>query len=101
MVASGMRSQIPDLYSTATDLAGAVASPLFSTTKGAMIGMQGPKDMIAMTAAETRQTPTATETGRAYTITVNAIDPRSAARSVIEAIAEWERSNGSGWRARL
>lgn len=101
MVASGMRSQIPDLYSTATDLAGAVASPLFSTAKGAMIGMQGPKDMIAMTAAETRQTPTATETGRAYTITVNAIDPRSAARSVIEAIAEWERSNGSGWRARL
>lgn len=36
--------------------------------------------------------------GNTYQITVNAIDPQSASRGVIDAIKVHERNNGTGWR---
>ena len=38
-------------------------------------------------------------TGTVINLTVNALDPRQAASSVMDALQAWERSNGSGWRA--
>jgi phage-related protein len=36
--------------------------------------------------------------GTTYNITVNALDPASASRAVVDAIRQYERRNGSGWR---
>jgi phage-related protein len=102
MVVNGIRKNIPDLYSAATDIASAVSFPLFET-KNPTLGTQTmtvQAGRIATMAADNQLGTTAVNTARNYTITVNAIDPRSASRSVMEAIAEWERSNGSGWRAK-
>jgi len=102
MVSSGMKTQIPGLRAASLDLASAISSPLLLEAKAAL-GMQDPtiEARRLLAAADTRPTAAAAGEGKTYTITVNAIDPRSAARGVMEAIAEWERSNGSGWRARL
>jgi hypothetical protein len=37
-------------------------------------------------------------TSISYQITVNALDPQSASRAVVDAIQEFERRNGKGWR---
>lgn len=102
MVTSGMKTQIPGLRAASLDLASAISSPLLLEAKSAL-GMQDPtiEARRLLAAADARPTATAADEEKTYTITVNAIDPRSAARGVMEAIAEWERSNGSGWRARL
>ena len=36
--------------------------------------------------------------GNTYTINVTAVDPKAASRAVVDAIKEYERSNGTGWR---
>ena len=43
--------------------------------------------------------PNAGGGGRAYSITVNALDPTQAGRVVVDAIREFERSNGTSWRS--
>ena len=102
MITTGMKGRVPALRAASIDLASAISSPLMMEAKTPTLGAQTPmvesRQILSM--AETRPAG-APEGGRTYTITVNAIDPRSAARGVIEAIAEWERTNGSGWRARL
>jgi len=102
MVADGMDSRILRLRAAAWGLADAVGPnsallPIIQAASG--------QTTIAPTSTPT-PVPVgvgASRTGesqpqRVYQLTVMAIDPKSAARATIEAIEEWERGNGDGWR---
>lgn len=77
----------------------------------ALVGEQGPelvnlpRGSRVNTASATRQMArslTGTGTGTAaapVTINVSSLDPKGAADAVIEAIRQYERRNGSGWRS--
>jgi phage-related protein len=67
---------------TASGLAGAVAE-----------GFEAPRLSLAGSVAASGGY------GNTYTITVNALDPQSASRGVMDAIREHERMNGNGWRS--
>lgn len=100
LIADGMRSQ-------ATVLTDSVASAVQSITPTALT-----QNVLLPTGASSDTAPAVTGTpsggrassdepkrsGNTYVLTVNAIDPRSAAASVMDAIAAWERGNGAGWR---
>jgi TP901 family phage tail tape measure protein len=87
MVSDGMTAQIPDLRS----VTGTVASAL-------QLGV----DQMVIPSLVTGSIPVATAAGggggNTYYLTVNSIDPKSAARGVMDSINEWERANGRGWR---
>jgi TP901 family phage tail tape measure protein len=88
MVSDGMTAQIPDLRS----VTGTVASAL-------QLGV----DQMVIPSLVSGSLPVAAAAGagaygNTYHLTVNALDPKSAARSVMDSINEWERTNGRGWR---
>lgn len=91
MIATGLEERIPDIQAAIGAVAQTTSSgitelpAIASTLGGAPIAMP------------TR--PAVGGGGNTYYLTVNAIDPRSAADSVMAAIGSWERSNGKGWRA--
>ncbi len=62
-----------------------------------LVGERGP-EILTMGAAGYVH-PNAGGGGRAYSITVNALDPAQAGRVVVDAIREFERSNGTSWRS--
>lgn len=88
MVSDGMSAQVPDLRA----VTGTVASALQLGVDQMVIPslVSGSVPVPAMAGAATG--------GNTYNLTVNALDPKAAARSVMDAINEWERSNGKGWR---
>jgi len=88
MVSDGMTAQIPDLKSVAGTVASAVQLGVDQMVIPSLVS--GPIPVAAMAGAGT--------SGNTYYLTVNALDPKSAARSVMDSIGEWERSNGKGWR---
>jgi phage-related protein len=88
MVSDGMTAQIPDLKSVTGTVASAVQLGVDQMVIPSLVS--GPIPVAAMAGAGTG--------GNTYYLTVNALDPKSAARSVMDSIGEWERSNGKGWR---
>lgn len=100
MIASGMRMEIPRLQSAMFDVASAATTAmtyLEAKETGGIASMTGMTSMISPLRSTTGAIATA-QPANAYYLTVNSIDPRTAADSVMAAIARWERTNGSSWR---
>jgi TP901 family phage tail tape measure protein len=98
MLADGMVDRIPELRAAITKVATTVASPeLEGMSNVTMFAtpLSAPRVGMPETAGGA---PSPAGQRATYNLTVNALDPRSAASAVIEAIAAWERSNGAGWR---
>jgi phage-related protein len=100
MVAEGMKAEIPSLRAAAWGLADA-AMAMSPTMFGALANQPAftaPTGALTGALAGTRGADTGGG-GNTYNLTVNALDPKSAAEAVIEAIADWERRNGKDWRS--
>lgn len=93
MVADGMDAQIPDLRSVTGSVASALQLGVDQVSVPSLVA--GPIRNPALVGAGTGASG-----GNTYHLTVNALDPKSAARSVMDSIDEWERMNGIGWRKR-
>ena len=89
MVSDGMTAQIPDLRSVTGNVASALQLGVDQMVIPSLV--TGPIPVSAGAAG-------AAGGGNTYNLTVNALDPKSAARAVMDSIGEWERSNGKGWR---
>jgi phage-related protein len=87
MVSDGMTAQIPDLRMVTGNVASALQLGVDQMVIPSLVTGPIPVAATAATAA-----------GNSYYLTVNALDPKSAARAVMDSIGEWERSNGKGWR---
>lgn len=88
MVADGMSAQLSNLRSVTGTVASATQLGVGQSEVPSLVTGSLP---IAATAAGGGGANT-------YYLTVNALDPKSAARSVMDSINEWERSNGKSWR---
>jgi phage-related protein len=96
MLAAGITSRLPAIQDAISRLAGAASiGPVSLAGVGASVAAVAP---TAAGAPQVRAAPAAAAIGRTYQITVNAIDPRSAATAVIDAIKAFEAGNGTGWR---
>lgn len=91
----GSGDLVPDVANPFAGGAGKNVTPL--ATGGivtaptlALIGEAGPEAVIPLGKAGAM--------GSTYQITVNALDPQAAGRAVVDAIRNYERSNGKGWR---
>lgn len=90
MIATGLEERIP-----------AIRAAIGAVTQTTSTGITALPDLAAGLTTPLPMPVTAgrTAVGNTYYLTVNAIDPKSAADSVMAAIGTWERSNGKGWRA--
>lgn len=86
MVSDGMTAQVPDLKVVTGNVASALQLGVDQMVIPSLA--MGPIPVAAGAATG----------GNTYNLTVNALDPKSAARAVMDSIGEWERSNGKGWR---
>lgn len=103
MIADGLTMQIPAIRTAMTDVAAAMTQ---STPLGAGAIRNGGSTypqlvdtpILPGIGGSTTQLSTTMTRQNTYNLTINALDPKAASSAVIEAIAAWERSNGSGWR---
>jgi len=102
MIAGGMDSKIPEILSSIGSIAGAISTGL--ATSGSM-GMAPVSDVLGVSRTALAVAspggvgvPGAERTTLTYQITVNSLDSRGAATAVVDAIKEYERRNGKGWR---
>lgn len=89
MVADGMEKQIPDLKAITGDV-----------MMAAQLGVETTR-IPALSSVAVQPVPVSASAGvggNSYYLTVNALDPKAASRSVMEAINQWENDNGSNWR---
>lgn len=100
MLADGLVARIPEIKAAVVDVATVVTNAIpMEAAFGTALSERQANPTLAMLDRSTIQRPAGTLTAqKTYNLTVNALDPRSAASAVIEAIAAWERSNGPGWR---
>lgn len=101
MVGDGMAQQLPYLRDAIGKAISAVPIELET-----LVGMANlttavqpiPTSVMAPAMAGAAVATTGAGAAPVYQITVNALDPQAAARAVVDAIQEFERRNGKGWR---
>lgn len=103
MVAEGMDSRIVRLRAAAWGLADAVGPtsallPIIQAASEQTTTAPTPTPIPALSSVGTAGAG-GSQPQRVYNLTVMALDPKSAARAVMDAIEEWERGNGAGWRS--
>lgn len=94
-VASGMADKIPALKTEIDNVVGTLSANINSAAMADPArSLSTLRPVMASAGTSIATIPQVT-----YQITVNALDPRGASTSVIEAIKNWERHNGKGWRS--
>lgn len=97
MIADGMSEMLPTLELVSSNAVGSIQAGLTANPIQALSpAMVGP---VLSPARAGGAAGGAGAVGNAYYLTVNSLDPRSAADGVMAAIGSWEKSNGRGWRS--